>query len=327
MAELATPTTATIEWFDRLDPTQVGRVLALAGAAADADGADPLPEQVVITLRDTSAARHLTLTGPAGELIGYAHLDPADPAGPVAELVVHPAHRRRGHGRRLANAVIDTAALIPTPADAGKADAVGRRPTLRAWAHGDHPSAAALALDHGFLRDRVLLQLRRRLTDPLPEPTLPTGVRVRAFAPGRDDAAWVALNATTFVDHPEQGRWGLPELHARMAQPWFDPAGFLLAEDQATGRLLGFHWTKVHTGAAVGEVYVLGVDPKAHGGGLGRALTLAGLRQLAAAGLRRAMLYVEESNVAAVHLYTRLGFLRWSADVNYRRDPTGGRRP
>lgn len=308
MAEPATRASGIIERFDRLDPAQVDQVLAVARAAADTDGADPLPEQVLIGLADAPATRHLTLADPAGESIGYAHLDLADPAGPVAELVIHPAARRRGHGRRLLAALLDE---------------VGPAFTLRAWAHGDHPSAAALALDHGFVRDRVLLQLRRRLTDPLPEPTLPAGMRLRAFAPGRDDAAWVALNAKAFADHPEQGRWGLPELHARMAQPWFEPAGFLLAEEQATGRLLGFHWTKVHTDTGVGEVYVLGVDPDAHGGGLGRALTLAGLRHLAAAGLRRAMLYVDLSNAAAVALYTRLGFAQLSADVNYRRHPCG----
>ncbi|MFV2087336.1 mycothiol synthase [Micromonospora sp. LOL_021] len=303
MAEPVTQTTVTAESSDRLDPAQVDQVLKLATAAADTDGADPLPEQVVIGLRDAASARHLTLTDPTGEMIGYAHLDPTDPAGPVAELVVHPAYRRRGYGRRLL---------------AGLLDAVEPAAPLRVWAHGDHPSAAALALDHDFGRDRVLLQLRRKLADPLPEPALPTGVRMRSFVPGQDDAAWVALNAKAFADHPEQGRWGLPQLHARIAQPWFDPAGFLLAEDPA-GRLLGFHWTKVHTGPAVGEVYVLGVDPDAHGGGLGRALTLAGLRHLAATGLHRAMLYVDESNTAAVRLYTRLGFLRWSADVTYRR--------
>ena len=44
----------------------------------------------------------------------------------------------------------------------------------------------------------------------------------------------------------------------------------------AAGRLLGFHWTKVEDG--VGEVYVVGVDPSAHGAGLGTALTaLAGV--------------------------------------------------
>ncbi|MDG4768241.1 mycothiol synthase [Solwaraspora sp. WMMD406] len=297
------PPVAVVERLDRLDTGQIRQVLALAGAASATDGTDPLPEQVTIALDSAAPARHLTLADTHRTLVGYAHLDLADPAAPVAELVVHPAHRRRGYGRRLLAELLD---------------AVDPAAPLRIWAHGDHPSAAALALDHGFTRDRVLLQLRRRLTAPLPEPTLPAGVRLRAFVPGRDDAAWVALNATAFADHPEQGRWGLPQLRARMAQPWFDPAGFLLAEDTA-GRLLGFHWTKVHADAAVGEVYVLGVDPTAHGGGLGRALTLAGLRHLAGAGLPRAMLYVDESNTAAVRLYTRLGFLRWSADVSYRR--------
>src|SRR5690606_10535850 len=117
--------------------------------------------------------------------------------------------------------------------------------------------------------------------------SLPAGVRLRPFRPGADEPAWRSLNARAFADHPEQGRWTLADLRLRMAEPWFDPAGFLLAERETDGRLLGFHWTKVHakdpssTGgepAPIGEVYVLGVDPQAQGLGLGRALTLAGLR-------------------------------------------------
>ncbi|MBA3523913.1 MAG: GNAT family N-acetyltransferase, partial [Geodermatophilaceae bacterium] len=129
------------------------------------------------------------------------------------------------------------------------------------------------------------------------------------------------------------------------AEPWFDPADFLLAvtgldvgqgdEAQSDGEsVLGFHWTKVHPdagkdGAPIGEVYVLGVDPDAQGRGLGPALTLAGLQLLGKRGLRQVMLYAEESNGGAVRLYERLGFTRWAVDVTYRRgvDDTGRANP
>ncbi|MER6594220.1 mycothiol synthase, partial [Micromonospora purpureochromogenes] len=165
-------------------------------------------------------------------------------------------------------------------------------------------------------------QLRRSLAAALPAPRLPDGVVLRAFRPGADDEAWLALNTRAFAAHPEQGRWTPADLRARLAEPWFDPAGFLLAVEEAGGRLLGFHWTKVHErpgSARIGEVYVLGVDPSAHGGGLGRALTTAGLAHLRdARGLDRVMLYVDESNSSAVALYERLGFARWCGHVNYR---------
>ncbi|WP_089157482.1 mycothiol synthase [Micromonospora sp. NBS 11-29] len=293
------------EW---LAATEVAEVLALARAAGDTDGADPLDEHVLLRLRDPGApAVHLTARAADGTLTGYAHLDTTAPAeGVGVELVVHPAHRRRGTGRALARGVL---AATSAP--------------LRAWAHGDHPSAAALAVDLGFTRARVLWQLRRPLTAELPEPRLPAGVELRAFRPGEDDEAWLAVNNAAFAQHPEQGRWTRDDLGVRLAEPWFDPAGFLLAVDSASGRLLGFHWTKVHErpgSARIGEVYVLGVDPSVHRGGLGRALTAAGLVHLRdQRGLDRVMLYVDESNTGAVALYERLGFARWSAHVNYQR--------
>jgi mycothiol synthase len=201
---------------------------------------------------------------------------------------------------------------------------------LRLWAHGDHPSASALAIGLGFDRVRVLLQLRRSLFAPLDEVVLPPGVHLRAFRPGVDDEAWVALNAAAFAEHPEQGKWTLEDLHVRLREPWFEAAGFILAESlESDGKLLGFHWTKVHgdphegeephAHEPIGEVYVLGVAPGAHGGGLGRALTLAGLWHLRNRGLAQVMLYVDESNTRAVALYQRLGFVRWSNDVSYQR--------
>ncbi|WP_434743791.1 mycothiol synthase [Micromonospora sp. SH-82] len=302
------PTTDRVGRADRLSAAEVTEVLAVVRAAADADGAEPLDEHVLLRLRDPEApAVHLTARAHDGTLTGYAHLDVTDTAtGTGVDLVVHPAHRRRGTGRALARGVL---AAVTGP--------------VRAWSHGDHPSAAALAVDLGFTRARVLWQLRRSLTAPIEPPRLPDGVTIRAFRPGADEAAWLAVNGRAFADHPEQGRWTESDLRVRLDEPWFAPDGFLLAVDTATDRLLGFHWTKVHErpgSPPMGEVYVVGVDPAAHGGGLGRALTTAGLAYLRdRRGLDRVMLYVDDSNRAAVSLYERLGFAGWAAHVNYHR--------
>jgi mycothiol synthase len=321
---------------EQLTEREVREVLALAQAAGDTDGAYPLSEHVVLHLRHggDAPAVHLLARDHDGALAGYAHLDTTDEVeGAAAELAVHPLRRRHGLGRALVRAAMEVT------------DQTDPRGRLRLWAHGDHPSAGALALSLGFVRARVLLQMRRSLFAPLlestpknrsaslhvspgaPRPRLPEGVALRPFRPGEDDEAWVALNARAFADHPDQGRWTLRDLRLRMAEPWFDPEGFLLAV-AGDGRLLGFHWTKVHGARGhqhehqhepIGEVYVLGVDPDAHGTGLGSALTVAGLRYLRGRGLDQAMLYVDESNVRAVSLYTRLGFARWATDVSYRR--------
>jgi mycothiol synthase len=179
----------------------------------------------------------------------------------------------------------------------------------------------------------VLYQLRRPLTLPIDAPALPAGVRLRSFRPGVDDESWLRTNARAFADHPEQGQWTGQDLRERIAEPWFDQAGFLLAVTERDGveRLLGFHWTKVHAAVTqtdgtpapprerIGEVYVLGVDPDAQGTGLGGALTLAGLRYLRGLGLDQAMLYVDGDNARAGALYEKLGFTRWSTDVSYQR--------
>jgi mycothiol synthase len=309
-----------VERGERLTPDQVTEVLSLMHAAGDADGTFPLSEHVMLHLRHGGDKPAVHLIGRLdGVLRGYAHVDTTDEVeGASAELAVHPLYRRRGLGKTLVEAAM---AVADERAD-------GR---LRLWAHGDHPSASALAIGLGFDRVRVLWQMRRSLT--LPESAPPNGVTIREFRPGTDDAAWVALNAAAFADHPDQGKWSIEDLHIRLAEPWFDPAGFLVAEDRQ-GRMVGFHWTKVHgdvhdqplpEGAEphdhepIGEVYVLGVAPDAKGLGLGTALTLAGLRYLRGRGLDQVMLYVDESNTRAIALYKKLGFVRWSTDVSFRR--------
>lgn len=289
--------TQPVRAVDRLSASEAEDALAVATAAAEADGTYPLSEDAVLHIRHGAAPDRVHLIADGG----YAYLDRADPEGPSGELVVHPRHRLQGIGTSLLGAATDTAA--------------GRR--MRFWAHGDEPGAQAFAEKNGFVRSRVLWQMRRSLVGELPAAPLPAGITLRHFRPGVDDTRWLAVNARAFAHHPEQGRWTEADLRARIDEPWFDAAGFLLAVDIADN-LLGYHWTKVHPDG-IGEIYVLGIDPDGQSRGLGAALSVAGLSYLAGRGVTEAMLYVDESNTAAVGLYRKLGFAHFSADVMYAR--------
>jgi mycothiol synthase len=291
---------------DEASAEVVRDVQALIDESARTDGQSPLSEQGRLQLRGgrRPGVRHLLLRQD-GELVGYAQLEDTDPVEPpTGELAVHPSQRGRGYGRQLGQALLKES---------------GKR--LRVWAHGGHPAARHLAQVLGLSLFRELRQMRRPLTGDsvpaLPEPVLPEGVSVRTFRPGEDDAAWLALNASAFAHHPEQGSLTQRDLDDRKAEPWFDPSGFFLAE--RAGVLVGFHWTKVHSAGQLGEVYVLGVAPEAQGTGLGKALTSTGLRHLERdRGLPTAMLYVDADNFAAVSVYERLGFSTYETDLMYR---------
>jgi len=89
--------------------------------------------------------------------------------------------------------------------------------------------------------------------------------------------------------------------------------------------IAGFCWTKVHPPAppyepdALGEIYVIGVDPERQGSGLGRALVVGGLKFLADRGMRTGMLFVDAVNTGAVALYEKLGFTTVRVDRAFGR--------
>ncbi|KDN23856.1 mycothiol synthase [Amycolatopsis rifamycinica] len=304
------------EWRQELDERQLEDVRRLLLAVREADGRPevgpegPLPGEF-------DGGEHLVACI-EGEVVGYAHLDTTgDSFGhQVAELFVHPAHRNRGYGAKLLQALDERAAV-----------------GFRVWAHGDHPAAQRLARKTGLERKRELLILHVDVEGAdWPEPVLRDGVSLRTFVTGQDEDAVVRVNARAFDWHPEQGALTADDVRADERRPWFDPGGFFLAVEKNTANgsledtVIGFHWTKVHEptpgrfgGERVGEVYVVGVDPAAQGGGLGRALTLAGLRYLAGRGLRQIILYVEGDNAPALAVYSKLGFTRHETDVQYGR--------
>ena len=289
----------------------------LLAASEEADGNPSISEQTLVTMRAGDSAEHSLLTlalyapdedsDPATgqDLAGFAVVVEEPDGSGVLEIAVHPSYRNQGVADRLVGALKDRRGLGG----------------IKAWSHGNHEAAADLAARYGYGPVRELWKMRMTTAGAdLPDAAFPDGVTLRAFVPGKDEDAWLAANRAAFAHHPEQGSLTRADLEARMAEDWFDPAGFLLAEDGA-GRLLGFHWTKVHpqhgSHPAIGEVYVVGVTPEAQGMGLGRALTVAGIRHLQDLGLHAVMLYTDADNAPAVSLYRRLGFSRWDMDVMY----------
>ena len=274
----------------------------MVAAATAVDGVAPVGDQVLRALPH-DGTRHLLATDGEG-VAGYLNLA-GDDGSAMAELVVHPRARRRGIGSEMARSGLS---------EGGDG--------ARIWAHGNLAPARATAASLGLVVVRELLQMRRPLAG-LPPATVSDGVRIATYSGPDDDAELLRVNNAAFAWHPEQGGWTGADIAERRDEPWFDPAGLFMAVDEKTDKLLGFHWTKVHT-VDLGEVYVVGVDPAAQGRGLGATLTLAGLHYLAerlsASSQATVMLYVEADNSAAVNTYRRLGFNVHSTDAAYAAD-------
>lgn len=287
---------------EALRPEEAGKVLALIADAAEADGRPSVSQETQLELRLGSRSLRHVLSYDSGRLAGYGALTTA--AGPramLAEIAVQPGARRHGHGEAILGELLRMAAPQ----------------RLSIWAHGTDSAVAGFAEAHGLHRDRTLHQMRRALDGPPPDQPLPRPYRLRTFAPGADDDAFLRANAAVFAHLPDQGGWGAADLQVRLAQDWFDPAGFFLALDQDDG-IAGFHWTKLHPPAPLGEVYVLGVVPGHRGRGLAMALAQRGLAHLADQGVRTAMLYVDTDNAPALRLYARLEFSPTDTDALYR---------
>lgn len=292
-----------MESLDQLSPEQRRAVEDLVDQSVAHDHVPPLNEEARLFLAAPGARHHLVeadwaFTVVDGEIdaaqtpvIGYAQWQPMNETG---QLVVHPDHRHEGIGRRLLDSMRED----------------GDRVAL--WAFHNRPEAEAFARGNQLTPARSLLVLGKDL-DGAPTVDVPEGVTLRSYTDA-DQIAFLQTNAAAFALHPEQGHFEAPDLHRRQAEGWWDPDGLILAFD-ADG-LAGFHWTKQHP-EATGEVYVLGVHPRAAGRGLGRVLLNAGLAHLWNTGSRRIILYVDAANTTALRLYERGGFHELHRDTLY----------
>jgi mycothiol synthase len=301
-----------LQHLNHLSNSQQESVLALIKAAHDFDGTPPIAEHVLLHLRhggDKSDSHIVFEEG--NQVIAYAHLDTTDlVAGPSVEAVVHPNHRGKGLGSLILKEAIKVS---------------GNK--TRVWSHGDLPAAKRIAASLKFERLWSNLLMSKSLGDIQP---VTSKYPIRTFIPDLDNQAFLSLNNKVFANYPDQGGWSEDDLKVRLNENWFEKEGFFVAEDK--GELIGFCWTKIH-GAhthshngldvdhghdAIGEIYVLAVNPEYKGKGVGRDLTLTGLNYLKYQGLSNVMLYVGVENKPAFNLYKSLGFNEFGSDVMYR---------
>lgn len=279
-----------------LDQAAVDAVRDLIGRATAVDGVSPVNELGGRAPSGGRPGRHW-LAQSGERITGWAWLDPEDDS---VQLVVDPDARGRGVGAALVGAV--------------RAQAQPRH----WWSFGTLDAAARLASSAGLSLERQLLIMERDLdAHPADPVTVPEGVDLVGFTQA-DIEDLVRVNHEAFADHPEQGAMTAEDVRTKMVEPWFDAEGLLLAKQQGTGALMGFHWTKIERSEpGVGEVYVIGVAPDFEHRGLGRFLLNAGLAWLADRGVHTVRLYVEASSSRVVQMYSSANFGVHTRDSSY----------
>lgn len=265
----------------------LARLISLGEEVARVDGAPPFNDQALIEAR---RGERIMLESEAGIALVTASAS----AEPEAELAVDPQRRGKGEGTALAQRIRAHFASLGTDG-------------FKAWAHGDHPAAAAIAARMGMRKTRELLQLRASVPADAQVPQ-----EVRPFTEA-DAEGWVRANASAFAAHPEQGQLTLADLADRRGEAWHSDDNLLLHESD--GEIDAFTWLKPQ--GDVIELYAVGVVPEAQGKGLGSLMMRATFGRMRELGGTTAHLYVEGDNTPALELYRKGGFTQWAIDVQY----------
>ena len=191
------------------------------------------------------------------------------------------------------------------------------------WINAVQAEDDHLAAEFGFSAYRDLVQFHCALPLALPQNLPQYPLQTKTFTSG-DIQNFLKIQNRSFSWHPEEADMDPADFAQRRQEPWFDPNGLLLYEQN--GHLAGFCWTKVHNKPSasplkkiyrrflkthpqepIGEIYMVGIDPDFQGQKLGEPMTRAGFDYLARQNIKKGMLFVESDNDAAIRVYERLG--------------------
>lgn len=263
-----------------------------------------------------------------GQLIGYGRLW-IPPTGEVIDgflgFRVHPTAR----GNDLEKRIVAWAE--------GRLREVGQERgllvKLRSGSRADNSERIAVIESCGFTRDRYFLTMERclrratpTLIEPIPEPQFPEDFTLRQVEGEQDAEAWVQMYNQTFIDHWNHHDATVKNFKHGLSQPNYKPELDLIAI-APDGTFAAFCECGIfpeenqRSGRNEGWIFGLGTRRGFRKQGLGRAMLLAGMQRLKAAGVEIAKLGVDTENPSgALRLYESVGFCQVHTNISFVKD-------
>jgi len=202
----------------------------------------------------------------------------------------------------------------------------GARVKLRSWVNAVDADRISVLTNCGFQIDRHFWRMARSLSEPIAEPQFPQGFTLRVF-PGEQDAeAWVEMYNQSFIDHWNHHDLTVDKFKYDLAKPIYRKDLDLVAV-AVDGTFAAFCHGEIsteecdRTGRNEGWIMSLGTRRGFRKIGLGRAMLLAGLHRLKAAGVETAIIGVDAENpYGAMGLYESVGFHNIRDTISYVKD-------
>ncbi|WP_445171176.1 GNAT family N-acetyltransferase [Microcoleus sp.] len=256
-----------------------------------------------------------------GKLIGFAQLSVTEPGEVIDGWLwfrVHPDAR---------GGDVEAAAIAWGEVRMREVSAMqGGRVKLRTYARAEDCDRISVLGSCGFKVDRYFCRMARELSEPIPEPHFPEGFALHQFPGEQDAAAWVEMFNQSFIDHWNHHDLTVDKFKHELAKPDYrnDLDLIAVADD---GTFVSFCSCVIcveecdRTGRNEGWIACLGTRRGFRKMGLGRAMLLAGLHRLKAAGVATAILGVDaENSSGALRLYESAGFHNIRDSISYVKD-------
>lgn len=185
---------------------------------------------------------------------------------------------------------------------------------LRTYTRENNSLVIRLLEKQGFASDRYFLTMARSLSEAIPTPEFPAEFKLSHLSGEKDAQPWVEMFNESFIDH-----WNHHDLTVETVRQWMKDTSYQPELDLVAiapdGTFAAFCDCQIKAEENAinrsndGWIEFLGTRRGFRQMGLGKAVLLAGLHHLKAAGADTAKLSVDaESLTNATKLYTSVGF-------------------